>query len=408
MPKILITGNGFDLHHSLPTTYSDFMNIIEYLIKNKKDEYNFNEIYQNVSNYTGIIENFKEFEYDDDKIIKLQILGHKNLLYRFFQNEYKLETWIDFESKIELIINSIVLGIELIRDNIFKVAKYPLSGTVTTNYKSLNNNVLIPDIFCFFEILNKTASHGTFIINDKFLLKRNDYYIDIDSHKIFSQLFSQLMEFKVIFNLYLLTFVKPLINKAKNKDTFTNFFNSIDYHYTFNYTNTFEKLLYNNTVKTEYLHGRCDEENENIVFGINDVNFNDAFYSEYLKFTKYYQKLNGNTDYYFLNTIGNISHYEKLIFIFWGHSLDQSDSSYINEVFDLITESKSDVKKIIIIYHNESTRSRMILNLLNIRGRQDIETKMRAKDLVFHTLYSQEINNIINLSTSSFPITNLL
>ena len=32
MPRILITGNGFDLHHNLPTWYEDFMKIIKFIL----------------------------------------------------------------------------------------------------------------------------------------------------------------------------------------------------------------------------------------------------------------------------------------------------------------------------------------------------------------------------------------
>lgn len=47
MPKILITGNGFDLNFNLPTSYSDFINILS----NLKDieEYNFDSIYSKSS-----------------------------------------------------------------------------------------------------------------------------------------------------------------------------------------------------------------------------------------------------------------------------------------------------------------------------------------------------------------------
>ena len=36
MPKILITGNGFDLNFGLPTGYSDFIKICKKLQNSKK------------------------------------------------------------------------------------------------------------------------------------------------------------------------------------------------------------------------------------------------------------------------------------------------------------------------------------------------------------------------------------
>ena len=42
MPNILITGNGFDIKHCLPTQYKDFITILNSL--DSLDEYNFENI----------------------------------------------------------------------------------------------------------------------------------------------------------------------------------------------------------------------------------------------------------------------------------------------------------------------------------------------------------------------------
>ena len=54
MPKVLITGNGFDLSLGLPTSYSDFISIINLL--NSGIEIDYNTIYSRVENYTYIKE----------------------------------------------------------------------------------------------------------------------------------------------------------------------------------------------------------------------------------------------------------------------------------------------------------------------------------------------------------------
>ncbi|WBV54093.1 AbiH family protein [Chryseobacterium gambrini] len=407
MPKILITGNGFDLHHGLPTTYSDFIKITEHITTNIYD-YQFDSIYKKASNYKAIAENFNKFEFDINMLSDIRILAEKNLLFNFFNSEYKLETWIDFEIKIELIINSLLEGANLIREKLFNKNYGVQTELRTADYRTFDNNIFIIDILTFFNIIIEYPSdRELFIINEDFLIKRKDYLVDIDEDKISSQIYSQLIEFKKIFNLYILTFVNPLLDNIKKNPDTSSLFQGINFHFTFNYTPTFEKLLYKSGSSTNFLHGKCDKDKENIIFGINDISSIQNNGINYLKFTKYYQKLNGNTDYSFLSNI-DMKSYDKYIFYLWGHSLDKSDASYINEIFEVITVSKSDLKKIIVIYHNEHSRSKMLLNLLAIRGREDIESKMRAKELIFAKLDSPELKNTFTISTNPISVTNLL
>jgi len=116
----------------------------------------------------------------------------------------------------------------------------------------------------------------------------------------------------------------------------------------------------------------------------------------YIPFTKYYQKLNNATDYYFLNEISEKRTNENYVFYFVGHSLDKSDEDYINEVFDFILELKSKIKKIVIGYHSQKSKSSMLANLIEIRGKDDIVLLMREKSLVFYELSSKEFNDELN------------
>lgn len=47
-------------------------------------------------------------------------------------------------------------------------------------------------------------------------------------------------------------------------------YKDIDYHFTFNYTPTFEKV-YSQNIRTDFLHGKIDSKNNFIVLGINEV-----------------------------------------------------------------------------------------------------------------------------------------
>lgn len=155
--------------------------------------------------------------------------------------------------------------------------------------------------------------------------------------------------------------------------------------------------------KTNFLHGYVkndwkivDEnglinwkkslENLNIVLGIDDVK-NDLKKHKIFQFTKYFQKLHRNTDYQFLNIF--IKEYEKgkldaltrkATFYFWGHSLDESDENYINEVFYFVSNTQSMIK---IFYHNINSKSNQLRNLLNIIDKNKIEDLMKNGKLTF-------------------------
>ena len=113
----------------------------------------------------------------------------------------------------------------------------------------------------------------------------------------------QLTQFKKIFNLYFEIFVYPFYENS-TKEIDKNRYENFDKHYTFNYTNTFEKLYSKNNI-TDFLHGKIDSIENKIVLGINEIPKSNIDNRYFLNFTKYFQKLNINTDFRF------IQEYEK-------------------------------------------------------------------------------------------------
>ena len=78
MPKILITGNGFDLHFGLPTAYKDFIIILSSL--ESISSYTFENIYLNSSNYTKIVSSYnKDISFNPESIENLEDLLKQNL-----------------------------------------------------------------------------------------------------------------------------------------------------------------------------------------------------------------------------------------------------------------------------------------------------------------------------------------
>ncbi len=394
MPRILITGNGFDLHHNLPTWYDDFMKIIKFVSENH--EINFDSLYQNAKNYQDIKVAFaNEISISPQTVNEITEITGKNLLYQYFQKEYNIDTWIDFESKLEYLLNCVYSAIKLLRKNIFSMGTLPKHGSISVKEK-LDGKVEYAGVL---KVLNVVETDfQSIFIKEKFLIKKENFNVDIDEQKILDLIFSQLIEFKKLFHIYLEAIVTPLLDQQTGAMKPVEFYNLFDYHFTFNYTATANKI-YSGMTKLFYLHGKSERDNENIVFGINELFNKDENADDYLRFTKYYQKYSYRTDYHFLSDV-KFNRPSDCQFYFWGHSLDKSDGYYINEIFDYLKDDKTIKKKIIVIYHNDESYKRLLKNLFFIRGREDIEGRMQERSLIFCELnscgFKQELAAEIN------------
>lgn len=388
MPRILITGNGFDLHHGLPTKYEDFINIVKYLLNN--EDYSFESVYGNigVGRYENLKEKFKDnWVFDKKRIEEIKSIATENQLYKFFKAEKDIDTWIDFENRLEYLLNSLNRGIKSIEGNLFSKGNNSMRNL---RLDFLNSKVEDAYTLNFFNIISShyPATLEPFDIQKKYQLERYLKVIGIDKEKLLTDLYDFLLSFIKLFSLYLETFVIPLIKNQK-ADVEKEWLNKIDYYFTFNYTPTIEELYKPRRLIVNYLHGRSQIGSENIVMGINEIPESDIEDKKLLKFTKYYQKFAFDTDYSFLNEEILNSSISNFIFYFWGHSLDLSDATYINEVFDSFEKLKEKAEEIIIIYHN--SKNKLLENLLKIRGRKDIEKRMRDKSLLFMEWDSDEL-----------------
>ena len=397
MPKILITGNGFDLSLGLPTSYSDFINILNSL--NEYGKLDYETIYRKSINYNQITENYKSFDFNFDKIEILKGEIKSNLWFKFFKNEFEIETWIDFENKIEYVLKVLFSSVKYLKDNLFSKGSIN-KDTVNFNSKLFNNNVEIIQVLNKFNIISLNEYYEI-KFNENYLIRKYDFFIDVDINKITKELIEELDNFKKIFNYYFEVFVFPFYFNQKKRVGKT-LFSNINKHYTFNYTPTFDKF-YANAQKTNFLHGKIDSSSNQIVLGINEIPEGELDKRYFIPFTKYFQKLNNNTDFEF------ITEFEKkknvnYIFFFFGHSLDSSDSDYINEIFNFVNDLNSRIKKIVIIHHNDKSKSQLLLNLLNIRGKDDIQKLMKNNILVFNHIDSIELKRELDRDITKSPM----
>lgn len=195
-----------------------------------------------------------------------------------------------------------------------------------------------------------------------------------------------------------------------------NFLNEVDKVYSFNYTDTNNKLY--KIEKCDFLHGKVGD-NQNIVLGVSDLDENFLSKFNLYGFTKYHQKIFKYTDYNFLfdkvmenkNEIQSLGEVKSLyqsairdhvlrgdysnkitiieknlnlnlrIYI-WGHSLDISDENYIREIFSFDEQSNKNII-IQVFYFNKNAYSDLLSNLFRILGKDKVELWMKKGWLKF-------------------------
>lgn len=382
MPKVLISGNGLDLSLGLPTNYSDFINILNHIQSEKVD---FKEIYSLSKNYNLLDENFKKFDFDIDAIDELKKQLSNNLWFNFFRTEYQIDTWIDFENRIQYVLEILFESLKMIDDEIFK------NGSLKRNPEFLKFEILNRKIDVFYVLHNFKIITGhssyKFNINSEYFISKYQHFIGLDIDKIAVDLYKDLKKFKEIFNSYFEFFIYPFYDNLLNNNKLNlEYLSKFNYHYTFNYTPTFDKFS-DNKNKTRYIHGQVTSDKKNLVLGISEVPESFVSSKYYIPFTKYYQRLQKLEDISFIREINKST--TPYYFYFLGHSLDKSDEEYIREVFDF-TDNTTD-NKIIIIYHSDKSKSQLYVNLLHILGKDKILKLRRKNQLNFFGLNSKDL-----------------
>ena len=244
------------------------------------------------------------------------------------------------------------------------------------------------------EITTRTTIKKSFenIVEIKYLNRLSTIYTSFNENEVFNKALKDLELFSEIFT----TYIGLVVNQLETVESFCAFGNlgqEIEALYTFNYSNTFEKLYPSSFDKeynhVQYIHGSA--ERKNIVLGISDLDEHQLKKYKIYGFVKAFQKLINNTDYKFLDNTdikvarsipreaGQVrAHYEVVI---WGHSLDASDAEYIREIFSLNHAALLNRVTIKIWYH--SSPHMQLANLMYIMGKDVIQEWMKKGWLVF-------------------------
>lgn len=470
--NILIVGNGFDLSHYLPTKYDHFMDVmkaieekdtgqkindlsvhsvegwvkeIDKIFETRKDQteanyaMNFDELFSRTRE-SYFIEKTKEFYLTEQislaskDVLKLQYRLKLNCWYKYFkQHVNDVKTWIDFEQKIE---GALALAFKFIKKIHLKFEKYgkidkTIRSLTKTNSDKEDEKIYISeldmDLLIKLELFTVNNAYGAVIesgfgnmsdirkgfINDNWLHVKEKSEYGFSSEKYISFLNGQLEEFIEIFNIYLELIISPLM-PSLNLDINSEDWIYPDKIYSFNYTNTYQRI--HDSLEVEYLHG-SHGEHQNIVLGVSDLEDASLKKIKAYGFTKYHQKLFKDTDYLFLDEYkrrihdaknkfdedlqlmsanalssirekmfrmgakGNIVNLDLNFFI-WGHSLDVSDKDYIIDLFSLNNSMDRNVR-VTVYYFNKTAKFDLLNNLLAILGKDEVEHWMKNRWLEF-------------------------
>lgn len=363
--NILMIGNGFDLAHGLPTKYTDFLDWIV-------GEYEF--YFKLTKQGADIVQGIKRIELNIPKNRKQKCtIGRRiscqselwecindNIWFEYFLHSQLRQdsTWIDFESEISEVIQSIDENMQ---------------GKMNDFVTQLDN----------------------WYLNKKFVDSQLDYGTDKIEYLKFSELRDRLLidlnRLIRAFEIYLCEYIEKQsieeISIIKNIHP--------DCVLSFNYTNTYETIYGGRKdIEYDYIHGKADIKNDmetnNMVLGIDEYLPDDRINRdiEFISFKKYYQRIHKETGCKYREWTDKIRcsiteseeklknkfplqiPYERFVtkhklYIF-GHSLDVTDKDVLR---DLIL---NDNVYTTIYYYNRSAYGQQIANLVKVIGKDEL------------------------------------
>lgn len=364
--NILIIGNGFDLAHDLPTSYSDVLKFLQAINITSKchDEKNkFISIHLNNKNINNFVNDYIINAFDSRKkngnskyrnsnpiIQELYDNLNNNIWFTYLWDIYSMGkmkgiNWIDFESEISHIIEQI----DREEENIY----LPFRKLTSEKDEKINIFFSRLPIAQFYEKSNNSNDYNSTFRN----------FLDIS--------YSDLRRLVRCIEIYLTECVEPIPITKIAPDI-----KKISIHrvLNFNYTHTFSSIYSSDkSIPIHYLHGETRNSNStknNMVLGIDEYynelerNYNTN-YNIYKKFT---QRIINETGFSYRNWIKIIDdNYQRFksnsgnIFIF-GHSLDVTDKDILNDLINrpgVITT---------IFYHDKQQQTQQVANLVKMLG----------------------------------------
>lgn len=371
--NILVIGNGFDLEHELPTKYEHFLEFAKVirqvvLIKNNDDlqKLSWEKIHPQIKKMIeSNMGNMPNNLFTQEQMWKSLIDNNFWIEYFLQCPMYQKDNWIDFESEISKVIQSLDQDM---KDNNFK----------------LEDNVSVVNNFYLEKFFHNKLLASVLDFGQK---------IEVITYKeIRDSLYKDLNRLIRAFEIYICEYVEKmeiqnLSNEIKNL--------GIDHVLSFNYSHTYQKLYgKSKNIKYDYIHGEAKRdstiESNNMVLGIDEYLSKKSKDKEidFIAFKKYYQRIYKGTGCDYKNWIDAIKEsrhanevalreqfpkqipYDKFdskhkLYIF-GHSLDITDKDVLR---DLIL---NDNIYTIIYYFNNEVMGQQIANLVKVIGKDEL------------------------------------
>lgn len=389
--RILITGNGFDLAHNLPTSYMDFIKVINYLINMYDSKSNItaqtlsyvygiksplnkeNNGDNNINKcYNAHKEHINGTQLDNQKVMDMVRIAKINCWFKYFKiNIHKDIKWIDFEKEIKYVLR-------IVEDFFIYARKDKVcSWADTIRFSSTDVGYELKFIVDIFNDLVSTNGPAIFHIKGEYCIKKYNHegkgiLIGLDEKKILNYLSNELIEFSKLFELYITEFINKI---SVDKSSAFELFKNIDAVITFNYTSTYTNI-YNNIDKDKivYVHGKAGEGN--IVFGVDSDKHDNLEYldTNFIKFKKFYQRINNGNLLAYQNVLPKNRNFEL---VFYGHSLDETDSDILKDLLTLGNTSCT------IYHHNLDTKEEHIQNLCKLFGKEKLTELLQENRITF-------------------------
>lgn len=399
--NILIIGNGFDLAHDLPTSYSDVLKFL-YGIKsgstwhggkNKFIEERLSkiDISNSICNY--IIDAFNSrIEHGNDNCTNSNPIIQEiydnldnNIWYTYLWTIFSMNkmngiNWIDFESEISHIIEQI----DREEENLY------LPFRRLTSEKDEKTNIFFSrlPIAQFLSTDNNSSEHKSTFRD--FL---DTSYLDL--RRLVRCIEIYLTEY--VETIPITKFSQNIIDSAP------------DAVLCFNYTHTFTKYYhFENTIDIHFLHGETrnliSSEN-NMVLGIDEYydSYEKNKHTNYNIYKKFTQRILNNTGFLYRNWISEMddaTHKSKTystledtgksfpnnIYIF-GHSLDITDKDVLKDLIDRIGV------KTTIFYHDKQQQTQQIANLVKMLGQDKFIDMINSTPQKICFIHQQPLKN---------------
>lgn len=251
--KILLIGNGFDLAHGLPTSYSYFLDFCDkiketlFFLESSNDDEWKKDIILNWDIDNSIKSKLYEWDKNtNNNLNKLFIEIYDNIKNNIWIN-YFLEkreqlgkNWIDFESEI----SNVVQAFECVRNCTESGKSIPRSGI---------EGIKVEEVETFIDIFEGNGSK-MFAINYKTLGIFNKYVkkMTVDLDRLIRAL-----------EIYISEFINKIEVLQKNDDIKDI---NPDCVLSFNYSNTYERIYgQSNKIEYDYIHGKADITNNDNV-----------------------------------------------------------------------------------------------------------------------------------------------